>query len=202
MEQLKFDPKFISIVDINLLDPNSWNPKDKNTEQFETIKGIITKKGLKLPVVVRTKGDRYEIVDGEQRWTACKELDWKNIIVYNLGEISDQEAMETTIDFEQQVPFNEIKLAHLIKKMVNDFKDLALPYKDEMIKNYVEMANFNWEDVKDNAGNLEDGMTVIKVTAEQYEIIKQAISKAQEGDETMSEGRALELIAGDYLAGK
>lgn len=145
MGELKFDVSKVSIVPIGSVRPNTWNPKVSNTEDYEKIREGIRLKGLLLPVVVR-ENDGYEIIDGEQRWTACNELGFKDVAIYNLGTVSDKEARELTIWFQQQVPFYEIELASLVKKMTEEYGKLDLPFTDEQIATYIKMDEFSFDE--------------------------------------------------------
>ena len=130
---------------IDQVRPNTWNPKDKNTEEYEKVKLSIQKKGLRQPIIVReTDTNSYEIIDGEQRWTACKELAFENVLVYNEGKVSDQEARELTIFFQQQVPFNEVELLPLIKEIVSYTGEYELPYTDKEVEERLKMLEFDW----------------------------------------------------------
>ena len=144
---IKFNAKNLKIVDINKVHPNTWNPKDKNTEEFEKVVESIKINGQRSPVVVR-ENNGYEIIDGEQRYTACKQLDFKKVLIYNEGKISDKEAKELTIWYQQQVPFNEVKLAGMIKELLDQYEleEIQLPYSSEEIIEYAKMHDFNWED--------------------------------------------------------
>jgi len=200
---IDFEAKNIKVIPIEEAHPNAWNPKDKDTDEYRMVKEGIERKGLKAPIFVREVPNTfgYEIVDGEQRWTACKELGFKEIVVYNLGPISDQEAQELTLWFEQQVPFNEVKLSGLLKDMVTKFPDLIVPFTSQQLENYVKMADFNFEMFNGGEGTpLEDGdMVTIKVTKDQKHIIDQAVELVSQDQEDISEGRALELICADYI---
>ena len=114
---VRFKPENISIIDIQLIKPNNWNPKDLDTPEYQKIVQGIRLKGQRLPIVVREIGDTFEIVDGEQRYRACLDLAFEKILIYNEGKITDQEAKELTIWYQQQVPFNEVSLAKLIKDL-------------------------------------------------------------------------------------
>jgi len=190
MENIKFDPKNIKLTKIDRIYPNKWNPKDKDTEEFRMIVRGIEKKGLQAPIFCRTvKGvDGYEIVDGEQRWRACKQLNFASVFVYDMGEISDQEAQEMTLWFEHKVPFNEITLAHLLKDMVS-LPDLTVPFTDVQLENYKEMAEFNWQNYQDGDLELQDTDSVksqhFNVTDEQLARI-QLIAEEGEGDATVA----------------
>lgn len=202
--EIKFDPTKLKLVNIDEIRPNTWNPKDKDTPKYQNIKKSLELKGFRLPVVVR-ENNGYEIIDGEQRWTAWKELGNTTIPIYNEGIVSDQEAKELTIWYEEKVPFNEISLANLIKDMVTNYQNLELPYSEEEMKEMLELANFNFDDYKnDFKDEVQDFKTLlIKCTNEQYEVIMKAIQKVkdQANGTDISESRSLELICADYLAG-
>jgi len=200
---IDFKAENVKVVPTEQVHPNDWNPKEKDTEEYRTVKRGIETKGLKAPIFVRTIPNTfgYEVVDGEQRLTACVELGFKEVVVYNLGDISEQEAKELTLWFEQQVPFNEIKLATLLKDMTLKFPDLQVPFTGQQLENYVKMADFNFDMFNEGDGTLlpTDEMIIIKVTKEQKAIIDQAIELVRQDKEDVSEGRALELICADYI---
>jgi len=103
-------------VPIDQVRPNTWNPKDKNTEEYEKVKLSIQKR-IRQPIIVReTDTNSYEIIDGEQRWTACKELAFENVLVYNEGKVSDQEARELTIFFSNKYLLMRLNYSLLLKK--------------------------------------------------------------------------------------
>lgn len=143
--EIVFDVKKLKVVPIDEVRPNSWNPKDKNTEEYKKIVQSIKLKGQRMPVIVR-ENEGYEIIDGEQKWTACKELGFETVLIYDEGKMSDKDAMELTIWYQQQVPFNEIELAGVIKQMAEQWKDLELPFTEEQINNYIKMDAFNWNE--------------------------------------------------------
>ena len=153
--EIKFKPENIKVVGINEVKPNSWNPKNKNTEDFQKVKRGIELKGQRMPIVVRTTGSidaAYEIIDGEQRYTACKELGFKKVLVYDEGKVSDKEAKELTIWYQQQVPFNELELAELIKELSDEFGDgLEVPFSSEEIDQMCQLSEFDWGEFKEHA---------------------------------------------------
>lgn len=205
--KINFNPEELRVVNIKDVRVNTWNPKDKDTEEYKIVKQSLEKKGLRLPVVVR-ENNGFEIIDGEQRYTAWKELGNEKILIYNEGKLSDQEARELTIWYEQKVPFNEIDLAKLVTEMNLEYEDLVLPYTDLELKEMKELADFDWDKYEDNYedDSEEDGFKTLSVhcTDEQYKIIMEAIDKVKEQTQDIdtSNNRALELICADYLAGK
>lgn len=147
-----FDEAKVKIVNIDQVGPNDWNPKDQDTEEYLRVKKSIVQNGLRLPIVVRngTLLD-HEIIDGEQRWRVCKELEYDQILIYDEGEVSDKEARQLTIAYQQQVPFNNVDFAKLIKDMNFQYTDIQLPYSPEEIKNILDMLEFEWADDADGS---------------------------------------------------
>lgn len=209
--EIKFDPKNIKVVPIDQVQPNGYNPKDKETPEYEKVKESLRVKGLRLPIVVREYEDKpnfYHIIDGEQRWTAAKDLGFVDVLIYSEGVVTDQEAKELTIWYEQKVPFNELELAKLVVSMQADFPDnLVLPFTDEEMARMQELVKFNWDDygddkIDDTLGDKDTGelrtLSVI-MSEDQYDVVIKAMDKVKEGTE-ISDARALELICADYLA--
>lgn len=143
--QIVFDKEKLKIVPIDQVRPNTWNPKDKNTVEYEKVKKSLELHGLKQPIIVReNKG--FEIIDGEQKWTGCKKLGWKEVLIYNEGKLGDKEAKELTIAYQQQVPFNELELSKLVNTLVVDFgKNIKVPYSELEMKTFDNLANYNFE---------------------------------------------------------
>jgi len=62
-------------VDINLINPNEYNPNVMNKEKYETLVRNIKKEGEMLqPILINTENT---IIDGEHRWRASKEAGLK-----------------------------------------------------------------------------------------------------------------------------
>ena len=139
-EEIVFDQSKLAVVAIGEVRPNTWNPKEHGTQEFQRIKKGLQQHGLRLPIVVR-ENEGYEIVDGEQRWRAAQELRYVNIPIYNEGKLSDQKAKELTIIYEQQVPFDDMQFGKLLAEMSELYDSIAIPYSGEEVKDFVE----TWE---------------------------------------------------------
>ncbi len=147
---IKFDLKKLKVVPTGQVKPNKYNPKEKKSEEYKKVLESVKINGLKAPIYVRElKKDDYEIIDGEQRWTACDELGLKEVLIYNEGKITEEEAIQLTVWWQQQVPFDELKLAEvfkdLLEKYKGDYSKLKLPYNQEEIEQKIEMLKFDWE---------------------------------------------------------
>jgi len=66
-------------VDIDSIRPSPYQPRLIFDQ--EDIKREIKKDGLLSDLVVRNRGEFYELIDGERRWRALKELGWKTVPV-------------------------------------------------------------------------------------------------------------------------
>ena len=58
--------------------PDPAQPR-KAIRDIKTLADSIEELGLIEPIVVRKASEKYVIVSGERRWTACKKLGWKTI---------------------------------------------------------------------------------------------------------------------------
>ncbi len=144
------------IVDINLVEPNTWNPKDDltNTENrkiYEDIKKGIETKGLFESITVRELPEgRYQILDGFHRYTACNEIGYTRIRINNLGVVNDQLARAITLIKEQKrIPLNEVKVSDLVYELslvIPNFTDLSelLILDEGKVEEYINMHSFDW----------------------------------------------------------
>lgn len=66
-------------VDINSIRPSPYQPR--LIFDLEDLKQEIKKDGLLNNLVVRNRGEFYELIDGERRWRVLKELGWETIPV-------------------------------------------------------------------------------------------------------------------------
>lgn len=189
MHSKDFDPSKILKVSIDKVEPNDYNPKKKETDEYKKVVESLKLNGLKQPIFVRQVegNDNFVIVDGEQRYTAAKELGYTEVYVYNLGFIPEEEAKALTIWMEVQVPFEELQLAALVTEMKD--LDFELPYTDEEIADYVAMAGFDFSTPeKEEKEEADDGLIELNVrmTKAQYDFVEsciKAVSKKYDCDE-------------------
>ena len=148
--------------------------------------------------MVRELNGKYVIVDGEQRYTAAKELGFEEIYIYNFGEISDEDAKATTIWMEVQVPFDQIDLAPIALELHE--QGFELPFTDLQLDDFKHIAEFDFDSyvAEDNLPVKDDNSVKtyqlkIKLSKEQLDEINEAIKAMVEG-ENIGEAHALELL--------
>ena len=198
-----FNPENIKKVPIGLIHPNGYNPKAVESKEYYDVLESLKQNGLMSFIFVREVDgiDGFEIVDGEHRYLAAKELGYSEMYVYNLGRISEEEAKALTLWFEVQVPFDNVELAPIVVELTK--LDIKLPYTEEQIEKFSELQKFDFEDYdEDEPVKEEEGFNnfTIRVTQEQYNFIQNKIKEVMDF-EGVSEGRALELIVADGFAG-
>jgi ParB family chromosome partitioning protein len=66
-------------IDVDSIRPSPYQPRLIFDQ--EDLKQEIKKDGLLSDLVVRNQGEFYELIDGERRWRALKELGWKTVPV-------------------------------------------------------------------------------------------------------------------------
>ena len=78
-------------INIDLLQPATYNPRQISTKDFKSLKESITKFGLVDPIIVNKSS--YTIIGGHQRYKICKELEYKEIgcIIVDLNKEKERE---------------------------------------------------------------------------------------------------------------
>ena len=195
MDGITYDVKKVKRVPIAEVRANLWNPKLDDTEEEKKILLSVKENGQRIPIVVR-QNDGYEIIDGEQRFKACKALGFTEVLVYDEGEMNDDAAKALTIWYQQQVPFDKILEAEL----VNSINNALLPYTPEELDNMRQIVEFDWEKVvPDDEEDVQFRTLTLRMLKEAYEVVMSAINKVQlESNVTIE--RAIELICADFLA--
>jgi ParB/RepB/Spo0J family partition protein len=199
-------------VDINLIQPNSYNPKvtEQHQEEYRAIVEGIKQLGMKSPIDVREIDGPipYEIIDGYHRWTACKELGWTKISISSWGRIDDTQARKITILKEKaRVPLDLIKTSQVLNELAKTTSSLEelskqLGYSIVDLQEDLKVANFNWGNYNTVPQSpSESPLKTLHVIMpdDQYKIVQEAIAKAKLNDAAMTDGRALELISIEFI---
>jgi len=107
---------------VDQISPNPYQPRrDFSPEGIQQLADSIRKRGLLQPVVVRRKGDRYELVVGERRWRAAK-LAGLDEIPAILKDFSDQELLILSlIENLQREDLNPIDEAEGYQRLITQF---------------------------------------------------------------------------------
>ena len=166
---VKLDTKTVSVDDIY---PNTWNPNKQSDFIYKKELESIRRFGFVAPLIVRKINEGYEIIDGEHRLRAAKELAMPEISINDLGEVSDAVAKQLTIILnETKGEPDRVELARLVAELSKDIDlddlKIALPYPEEEIDAMLKLADFDWSEY-DNPEEPPGEDDEIKVVIGQY----------------------------------
>ena len=116
-------------ISIDRIDPNPFQPRTRFPEKAQReLMESIRLNGLIQPIVIRQAGERYQLLAGERRFRAVKELGFPTITAH-VKKMSDEEMRTLSIlENVQREDLNPIDLAKSYKALVND-----LGYSQEKI---------------------------------------------------------------------
>jgi len=155
----------ISVISIDKIDANPWNPNEMTEKQFESLKINIQQKGFKGILILRKKKDRFEIIDGEQRYKAVKEIGLSEIPAIVVAE-EDNEARIQTLAFNVRGEYEPIKLSNLLKELRDKYEfsveDLVnrIGMNKEEIEGYLDLVDFDWGQFEQDASRVEDNISM------------------------------------------
>jgi len=103
--------------------PNPFQPReDFDNTSIEELAQSIKEKGVIQPLIVRRRGDYYELIAGERRLRACNLLNIKEIPII-VREAEDRDALELAlIENVQRESLNPIEEAHAFQHLIDKFQ--------------------------------------------------------------------------------
>ncbi len=113
----------IIFVQTEQIRPNPFQPReDFDLNTAEELAQSIKEKGVIQPLLVRRKGDYYELIAGERRLRACKSLALKEIPII-VKDVDDRDSLEyALIENIQRENLNPIEEAHAYQHLIDKFQ--------------------------------------------------------------------------------
>lgn len=109
-------------IPINRIKPNPHQPRREFREEgLRELADSILAEGLLQPVVVRRKGDAFELIAGERRWRACQQLKLKVIPARVVDASETSSAVLSLIENLQREDLNPIEEAMGYASLLKDF---------------------------------------------------------------------------------
>lgn len=110
-------------IDIDLISPNPEQPRTHFAEEnLEELTQSIRVNGVVQPIVVRQRGNRYEIVAGERRWRASQRAELRRIPAV-VKEVSDDKMLELAlIENIQRQELNPVEEAKAYSKLIEQLE--------------------------------------------------------------------------------
>lgn len=108
-------------LNVNLIEPNPLQPRlEIDKDKLAELSASIASRGLLQPIIVRPKGEKYEIVAGERRWRAARMAGLDSIPV-SIQSLDDGGTFEVAlIENLQREDLNAIEAAYGYKKLINE----------------------------------------------------------------------------------
>lgn len=135
--------KTLGMLPLESIRPNSWNVNVIAGSEFAKLKEAMKASGPEKtePVMVRRAEDgSWELVDGEQRWRAAKELGWKALPAVEV-DVDRREAKFLCLSFNAlRGTVDVVKLSELLLADQEMFEAAARVYGREKAEEFRESA--------------------------------------------------------------
>lgn len=114
--------KGVMYLEVSRLVPNRYQPRvDFNAESLNELVSSIKEKGVLAPILVRRAGEKFEIIAGERRYRAAKELRLERVPVV-IRDVDDKEALVLSIvENIQREELNPIEEARAFERLTKEF---------------------------------------------------------------------------------
>lgn len=111
-------------IEVKQLSPNPFQPRKKfSGSKMEELVNSLREKGIIQPILVRPKGEIYEIIAGERRWRAAQEVGMTEVPVIVRRDIDDANSLEISlIENIQREELNPVEEAVAYKELINKFE--------------------------------------------------------------------------------
>jgi ParB family transcriptional regulator, chromosome partitioning protein len=123
----------IEDLDLYALKRSPENYRTATPSDVEDLANSIMQKGLLQPIIVRVKEGKYQIVAGNRRVQACKNVGWRKIACH-IVELSDKDAFEVSlVENIQRKSINPLEEAYAFKMYVEQLGWGGISYLAEKI---------------------------------------------------------------------
>jgi ParB family chromosome partitioning protein len=130
-------------VDLDLLSPNPFQPRLQMDEQgLADLAHSVKQNGVIQPIVVRRRGDRYEIVAGERRWRAAQMAGLLRVPI-TVRDVPDGKLLEIAlIENLQRENLNPIDEALAYRRLLDEFRLTQEAVAAAVGKDRASVANY------------------------------------------------------------
>jgi len=109
-------------IPVDRITPNPYQPRKRfEAEALDELKNSIAEFGVLVPIIVRRRGDGFELVAGERRWRACAALH-KATIPALVRSSDDRQTLEIAIvENLQRENLNPLEEAAGFQNLIDEF---------------------------------------------------------------------------------
>lgn len=181
---------FVIEMDIESLTPNLFQPrKNFDKEKMEELKGSIKKHGIIQPIVVRKMANGYEIVAGERRLKAAKEIGLKKIPAI-VKSFNNEKSLEIAlVENIQREDLNPVEQANAFKRLIDEFnltqQELAevTGKSRALVTNTIRLLKLNPEIQKNiSEGKISFGHAKVLLSIEDEEVQRAVCDRIMAND--------------------
>ena len=188
---------------IGELRPHPENPNEHPTRQIELLAKIISSQGWRAPIVVSNLSGF--VVAGHARLLAAEKLKLEEVPVdFQDFESRDQEMSHLVADnrIAEIADLNFERIAEILHSIGED-SDLDLTGFLDFEREPLLAGDWSPPGMEDLPEPDPDKVPPISLSDDQRKVFNQAAARirGEEEDPSMREGRIVELLAADYLAG-
>ena len=167
-------------MDIESLTPNLFQPRRSfGKEKMEELKESIKKHGIIQPIIVRKMANGYEIVAGERRLKAAKEIGLKKIPAI-IKNFNNEKSLEIAlVENIQREDLNPVEQANAFKRLIDEFnltqQELAeaTGKSRALVANTIRLLKLNPEIQKNiSEGKISFGHAKLLLSIEDEEVQK------------------------------
>jgi len=169
-----------------------WNWRTDDADMMEKLKENLKRNGLVQNLIVRILPTGfYEVVNGNHRLEALRDIGVTEAMVFDLGEVSLASAQRIAVETnETNFGSDNVKLGSLMKELVSEYglEDLSttMPYNEKTIELMTELPNFSWDSYggssgegKEPTGDEEFETFKVRLPAEVKVLLEEAIAKTR-----------------------
>jgi ParB family chromosome partitioning protein len=112
------DGERVEQIAVALIDPNPYQPRrDFDETELAELTASIRAQGLLQPVTLRRHAERYQLVAGERRLRAVRDLGWTHISAI-VREVDDRQLLELSlVENLLRTDLNEIEVAQAFRNL-------------------------------------------------------------------------------------
>ena len=110
-------------IDIDLIDPSPYQPRTRFREEaLDELARSIQTSGIIQPLVVRSIGQRFQLIAGERRWRAAQRAGLTKVSSI-VRQVSDELALEMTlVENIQREDLNAMEAARAFERLMDEFQ--------------------------------------------------------------------------------
>jgi len=129
-------------IDIDLIEPSPYQPRTRFREEaLDELARSIQSSGIIQPLVVRSVGNRYQLIAGERRWRAAQRAGLNSVAAI-VRQVPDELALEMTlVENIQREDLNAMEQARAFERLMDEFNATQEAVAERTGKDRATVAN-------------------------------------------------------------